>query len=240
MKNFYPKLAFMVIALFSATANATLIERNVELTFSSSQISDDGSYGSGVFWRATFAMDPFELAAPGDTVSVTVSILGGKIAVIADVDEQESVFSLVGNPGGQRTFYEASWEFLNPTGDLFSPSLLLTSNSEGAGIAANFNPVDLTDSAFSFNGISYSFTILDNPRLSGLPAVFDVGVVAVQTQGEIAFVPVPEPPSGALVIFALTLIAFFGGIRRRGGPSGHEMAIILHIPVKMNTDSGRT
>lgn len=208
MKKVFPMLAFMVIALFSATANATVIERYVDLTFSSSQISDDGSYGNGVFWRPTFAIDPFELTAPGDTVSVTVSILGGKIAVIAGVDEQESVFSLVGNPGGQRTFYEASWEFLNPTGDIFSSSLLLTSNSEGAGIAANFNPVDLTDSAFSFNRIRYSFTILDDPRSSGLPAVFDTGVVAVQTQGGITFVPVPEPSTGALVIFALTLIVF--------------------------------
>lgn len=226
MRSIYEKVAFVVLALFSATTNATMIERNVALAFSSTQISDDGSYGSGVFWRPTFAMDPFELAAPGDTVSVIVSILGGRIAVVAGTDEQESVFSLIGNPGGQRTFYEASWEFLNPAGDLSSPSLLVTSNSEGAGIAANFNPVDLTDSAFSFNGIRYSFTILDDPRLSGLPEVFHTGVIAVQTQGEILFVPVPEPPIGTLVIFALMFIAFPWWKPTKRRASGHEMAII--------------
>jgi hypothetical protein len=172
--------------LVCSPASGTTITRHVELTLSPDQISDDGSFGSGVFWRATFPLEPFILTGPGDTVTVTVSLSpGNRVIVFAGAVEQESVFSLIGFPGGQNTFSDASWEFLGTEGELFTPSLTDRSESSGGGIAANFNPVDLTDSFYSFSGISFSFTILDDPHLAGLPATFDGGIVAVQTQGEV-------------------------------------------------------
>ena len=107
---------------------------------------------------------------------------------------------------GPRSTREYSWEFLGLSGDVLAASLAVTSNSEGAAIAASFNPIDLTDSSFSFSGVRYSFTILNDPRLSGLPAVFNEGVVTVQAQGEITFLAIPEPPTVTLTVVGLLFL----------------------------------
>jgi hypothetical protein len=196
----------LLMSMYASHASAIVIERDIEISLSNDQIYY-GGYGSGVFWRPTFDLDPFTLSEVGDTVDIAVSFSNNKrVYVEAGSEEQESVFSLIGTPGNQKTFFDASWEFLDVSGDVYSSSYNMQSNSEGGGIAANFNQIDITDSNFSFGGVRYTFTIVDDPRFSGFPATFDEGAVAVQTQGSIAFISVPEPSPIYLMLLSIPLI----------------------------------
>lgn len=200
---------------YSISACATLIERTVVITPSADQVFNNGEYGAGLFWRPTFTLDPFVLSGAGDTIEVTVQFANGlDVLVIGTASDQESVAAIIGFPGGQNTFYTATWEFLGVGGDLLSSSLSIDSYSEAWGIAVSFNPLNLTDSWFSFNGVRFSFTILDEPRLRGLPTVFDTGVIAIQTYGAFHFAPVPEPST---MILLATGLAGLMGLRKRFG-----------------------
>lgn len=198
---------------------ADSIQRVVTITPDQSQISF-GTFGSGYFWRPSFAIDPFVLNA-GDTATITVDLSGARLVALASqAGEQQSAGAGIGLPGGQTTYYSASFEFLDVQGNPDSTAFTTVSNSEGSAIGANFNPVQLTDSSFSFYAIRYSFTILDDSRNLGLPASFNSGYAAVQTQGGFQVAPVPEPTDMSYMltgIFALGIIQSAKKVWGRGG-----------------------
>jgi len=185
-------LVLFLLVIGFTDAQALYIQRYVEITPSYNQIFSDEEYGSGTFWRPSFSIEPFTLYEPGDTIEITVGLGGSKVEFIAGDTNQESLGAGIGSPGGQHTYYNATWEFLDVQGDPISNIYATNSYSEGWGIAVNFNPINLSDTSFSFGGIRYTFTILDN---SILPSIFDEGFIGVQTQGsfEITQAPVPEP-----------------------------------------------
>jgi hypothetical protein len=203
-------LIWLLLVLVGAPmANAGIIERIVTLTPDGTQFFSSGEYGSGVFWRPDYGLTPFTLDV-GDTIDVTIT-LAGRIFVTAGVVEQESVGGYVDTPlGGIMSTQYATFEFLDYRGSLLSPSFAITTASAG-GIGANFNPVDLTDSMFSFSGVRYSLTILSSSV--GLPALFDHGFLGVQSQGEMTFRAVPEPST--ILLLATGLFGLIGPRRSK-------------------------
>ncbi len=200
----------------NTAANAAIIERSTTLSFTTDQLFDQGEYGSGTFWRPEFQLDPFTVSGAGDQIGLTVHLSGGRLVVFGGVNEQEAVgaslFSL--SASGVTTTYYATFEFLGIQGDLISPTGSSNSLSgPGNGIAANFNPTDLTDTSFSFDGLRIVFSIANSPLLTGFPVEFDSGMVAVQTQGRFAFLAIPEP-SSLLLSIALLLIGSLVAQRR--------------------------
>jgi len=194
------RLACALVLLVS-TAVGEMIVRTVELTATGSQIFV-GGFGNGVFWRPTFDIAPFE-AVLGDRVEVTLW-LTNRVEVVAGIIEQESVLAAIVSGGGTTNSNQrAAFEFLWPTGDLLLAAFSILTASEGAGIGANFNPLDISDETYSFGGVRFAFDILSSTR--GLPALFLAGVVSVQTQGAIRIVPISEPGSLLTALAALLI-----------------------------------
>lgn len=229
MKKILMAIVGIGLLIFSNidVAGAIPIQRVVEITPNDDQIFDDGSYGTGVFWRPSFDLDAFTLSLENNVVEVTVNLSDGfRITVIDGPTNQESVGSGIKTLSGQQfTSCHTTIEFLGVQGDILLPTLSKVSLSEGWGICVNFNPLNLTDTSFSFTGIKYSFTILSDlsylaAHFTGLPAVFDEGWLGVQTQGEINIIqPVPEPTT--ILLFGAGLAGLIGtGIRKSSGRDG--------------------
>ena len=222
-------LLWAVGAMLAQTSavGAASVTRSVIVTPDASQIFDAGEFGSGVFWRPEFALAPFEVLGPGDTVEVEVLLAPGwRVRIDSIPAGQESAFGAIGFPDGQRTETRATFEFLDFGGDLLSPTLEIFTLSEGGGIAANFNPINHTDTAFTFGGVRYAFEILDTPQLLGLPAKFDAGFIAIQSAGSIAFLAVSEP--SPLALFGLGLASVLASrVSARSTTKGrtHEPAL---------------
>ncbi len=194
-----------------SVAHADLVIRDIELATDASQIFV-GGFGSGVFWRPTFTLEPFTLNV-GDTIDVTVR-LDQPVVVIAGAIEQESVGAFATSPTQSfDTTQSVQLDFLDVEGDLLSNNFSFTSETEGRiGGHTGPSPVDLTDTWFSFQGFHYSITINEG---MGFPGMFDTGVIVVQTQGAIQFTAIPEP-SGFSMGIILTVCSLALYIKRIG------------------------
>ena len=210
-------LAIVLLSVGPVSAGPIHIEQSVVFTPGAEQLVT-GGYGMGNFWHAFFPLEPFTLNGPGDSVDVTVLFADGMRVMVQDTggvqyDSVNTQVYLSAGSLGRRMFYDATWEFLDPRGDLQVPSTL-SDSTDADGIGASFgHPIDLTNSAFSFGGVRYTFTLRDDPRTRGFPALFDAGMVAVQTQGQFSFVTVPDAGS-SLVLLGMGL-AGLGAWRKR-------------------------
>jgi hypothetical protein len=144
----------------------------------------------------------------GDTIEGTITFANQGRVTVSDGDIFGADEWIRGNFGpdlGATAFSTGTFELLGTEGDFLLPGIQNSSATSGAlgfGRVANF-----TNSSFSFSGVSFSMTYVDNHTPDDFPLTTHV------TPGQltIAFAPVaitegvPEPQS-----WALALVGFLG------------------------------
>jgi hypothetical protein len=109
-------------------------------------------------------------------------------------------------------------------GDLFSDHIFIADAGGGSGIGGQ-SVVDLTDTRFSFQGMHYSIAITTG---TGFPAMLNEGAIAIQTQGAILFLSIPEPCTLVTVTIGLVTMSGGGLSRRRHHRGGLDRVNAEH------------
>lgn len=155
--------------------------------------------------------------AVGDTLQGTITFLnGGRVTVFnGSVDGRERVSATFRPDTGTTAFSTGSLQLLGVEGDYLGPTTITSLPVGGAiGFAGRGN---LTDSSFSFSGISFSITYVDESSQGDFPLTTPVTPTFLQFPIETVAISesaVPEPMTWALMILGFGL----AGSRLRSRP----------------------
>jgi hypothetical protein len=156
----------------------------------------------------------------GDTLHGTITFLhGGRVTVFnGSVDGRERVSAHFSPGAGTTAFSTGSLQLLGIEGDYLGPTTITSLPVGGAiGFAGRGN---LTDTSFSFSGISFSITYVDESTQGDFPLTTRVTPAFLQFPIETVAISesaVPEPMTWALMILGFGLAG--SGLRLRPRPT---------------------
>jgi len=207
-----------VLFLFAAiglplSSPAATFNYNLDVELTPSQ------FNAGYWWLNDFALPASTPVDIGDTVQVNINFTNGSVLFSDNGSSiEDATFSLNSAAGTSKSvlsLYYREFDFLDTSGDL-AASHFQGDSSSGSSIGAvlgstlNLGQDNLTNSAFSFGGLSFLFTI--NAGSTGYPnnfTNFDVRVIG----GDVSLTPVPVP--AAVWLFGSGLLGLVGMARRK-------------------------
>ena len=215
MKVLLGLVAACFFTLVADRASAVVIVRDVGIVPNSTMVANC-CYGSGTFFRPILSFAPFMAGTVGDEIVFNVDFGGARVRFIDTATTQQAVgfgFEDFGYDTilPQRVFSVVQFRFLDPAGAFLATEFLMAQESEGRGVAANINPVDISEGIFTFGGVQLRLLITEDPlagqlgfsRSTVTPSLYETGYFAVQTQGSFEFIDAPSsvPAPGGAGIF---------------------------------------
>jgi hypothetical protein len=208
------KVLFLLTAIgLPLHSPAATINYNLDVALTASQ------FNSGYWWLNDFALPASTPVDIGDTVQVNINFTNGSVLFSDNGSSIEfatfSLNSAAGTSKSVSSLYYREFDFLDTGGDLAASHFQGDSSSGSSiggvlGSTLNLGQNTLTNSSFSFGGLSFLFTI--NAGSTGYPNTFTNFDVRV-SGGDVSFEVVPVP--AAAWLFGSGLLGLIGVAGRK-------------------------